>query len=81
MTEDIWNTVCPVCGSPIPHDMALMELSHVSEGHQHQHHEQPGIRICSTACAKIAEKSPEQYRAAAAMNSVAAGGKRSPEDP
>ena len=69
MKEDIWNTICPVCGSQVPHDMALIELAFVSDGHQHQHQERPGIRLCSK----------EKYRAAAAANRVAGDGKRGPE--
>ena len=78
MKQDIWNTICPVCGSQIPHDMPLIELAFVSDGHLHQHQEQPGIRLCSTECAVLAEKSPEKYRAAAAANSVAGDGKGEP---
>ena len=69
--ENIWNTVCPVCGRPIPHDMALIELA------QHQDQEPPGIRLCSKECAEIAEKSPEKYRVAARVNRVEGDGKRS----
>ena len=75
MKEDIWNTICPVCGAPVPADMALIELAFVSDGHQHRHQERPGIRLCSSVCAIFAEKSPEKYRAAAAANSVAGDGK------
>ena len=75
MKEDIWNTICPVCGSQVPHDMALIELAFVSDGHQRDHQGQPGIRLCSKECAVLAEKSPEKYRAAAAANSVAGAGK------
>jgi predicted nucleic acid-binding Zn ribbon protein len=71
MKEDnIWNTICPVCGSPIPNDMPLVELAHVSEGHHHQDEAQRGIRLCSQECAEAAERSPANYRAAAAANRV-----------
>ena len=79
MKEDIWNTICPVCGSQVPPDMALIELAFVSDGHQRDYQEQPGIRLCSTECAVLAEGSPEKYRAAAASNIVADEGKGGPE--
>ena len=82
MKEDIWNTICPVCGSQVPHDMPLVEFAFMSDGHQHRHQEEPGIRLCSTECAGLAglaEKSPETYRAAAAANRVAGDGKSGPE--
>lgn len=69
--ENTWNTVCPVCGSEIRPDMALVELVHLSEGHQHQDQVQRGIRLCSKKCAGIAEKSPQKYQDAATLNSVA----------
>ena len=53
-----WNTKCPVCGSLISTEMPLVELAPVSDGHQHQDHAHLGIRLCSKACAQIAEKSP-----------------------
>ena len=68
--ENTWNTICPVCGSPIRPEMTLVELAHVSEGQQHQ--DQRGIRLCSKECAETAERSPQKYQAAAAANSVAA---------
>ena len=68
--ENTWNTICPVCGSPIRPKMALVEL----EGHQHLDQAQQGIRLCSKKCGETAERSPQKYRAAAASNSVAAGG-------
>ncbi|MBA3455190.1 MAG: hypothetical protein H0T42_19020 [Deltaproteobacteria bacterium] len=77
--EDIWNTICPVCGSQVPPNMSLIELAFVSDGHQHHHQERPGIRLCSKECAIFAEKEPEIYRAAAAANRVAGDGKRGPE--
>ena len=49
--ENTWNTICPVCGSPIRPEMALVELAPVSEGHQHQDLAQRGIRLCSKECA------------------------------
>ena len=76
--ENIWNTICPVCGSAIRHDMPLIDLAHVSEGHQHQDQAQPGIRLCSKECAEIAERSPEKYRAAA-VNSFVGDGKPGPD--
>ena len=79
MKEDIWNTICPVCGSHVPPDVPLIELAFVSDGHQHRHEERPGLRMCSTACAVLAEKSPAKYRAAAAANGVASDSKRGPE--
>ena len=72
--ENTWNTICPVCGSPIRPELPLVELAPVSEGHQHQDHAHRGIRLCSKECAETAERSPQKYRAAAASNSVAAGG-------
>ena len=72
--ENTWNTICPVCGSPIRPEMALVELAPVSEGHQHPNQAQQSIRLCSKECAETAERSPQKYRAAAALNSVAAGG-------
>jgi predicted nucleic acid-binding Zn ribbon protein len=77
--ENIWNTICPVCGSPIHHDMPIVEFAHVSEGHHHQDEAQRGIRLCSKECAEIAERSPKIYRAAAAANRVVGDGNRSPE--
>ena len=74
MKQDIWNTICPVCGSQVQHDMPLIELAFVSDGHLRQHEEQPGLRLCSTQCAVLAEKSPEKYRAAAAANTIAGDG-------
>ncbi len=79
MKQDIWNTLCPVCGSQVPHHMALIELAFVSDGHQRQHTEQPGIRLCSKECAGLAQKSPEKYRAAAAANRIAGDGERGPD--
>ena len=79
MKEDIWNTICPVCGSQVPPDMSLIELPFVSDGNQHHHPERPGIRLCSSECAILAEKEPEKYRAAAAANRVAGDGRRRPE--
>lgn len=67
---NIWNSRCPVCGSPIDDDMPLVEFAHVSEGHHHQDEGERGIRLCSQDCAVIAEKSPEKYRVAAAANKV-----------
>ena len=72
--EYTWNTICPVCGSPIGPEMALVELAPVSEGHQHQDQAQRSIRLCSKECAESAERSPQKYQAAAASNSVAGGG-------
>ena len=72
--ENTWNTICPVCGSPIRPELALVELAAVSEGHQHQDHVHRRIRLCSKKCAETAERSPQKYQAAAASNSVAAGG-------
>lgn len=74
--EDIWNSICPVCGSPIQPEMPLVDLAHVSEGHHQQDHVQQGFRLCSKECAELAEKSPGKYRVAAAANSVAEDGKR-----
>jgi predicted nucleic acid-binding Zn ribbon protein len=76
--ENTWNTICPVCGSPIRPEMALVELAPVSEGHQHQDHAQRGIRLCSKECAETAERSPQKYQAAAASNSGARGGDAGP---
>ena len=70
--ETTWNTICPVCGSPIRSEMALVELAPVSEGHQHQDQAQRGIRLCSKECAETAGRSPQKYQAAASLNSVAA---------
>ena len=69
--ENTLNTICPVCGSPIRPDMPLVELAHVSEGHQHQDEAHRCIRLCSKQCAETAAKSPQKYQAAAASNSVA----------
>ena len=69
--ENTWNTICPVCGSPIRPEMLLVELATGSEGHQHQDQTQRGIRLCSKECAETAERSPQKYQAAAASNSVA----------
>ena len=69
--ESTWNTICPVCGSPIRAEMPLVELAPVSDGHQHQDHAHLSIRLCSQACAQIAEKSPQKYQVAAASNAVA----------
>lgn len=69
--EDTWNTICPVCGSAIRPEMALVELARLSEGHQHQDEVHRAIRLCSKRCAGIAEKSPQKYQAAAMSNSVA----------
>ena len=69
--ENIWNTTCPVCGSAIRTDMALVELARLSEGHQHQDEVHRAIRLCSKTCAGIADKSPRKYQAAALSNSVA----------
>jgi YHS domain-containing protein len=68
--ENTWNTICPVCGSPIRPEMALVEL----EGHQHQDQAQRGLRLCSKECAETAARSPQKYQAAASSNSVAEGG-------
>jgi len=76
--EYTWNTICPVCGSPIRLDESLVELAPVSEGHQHQDHAHRGIRLCSKECAETAERSPQKYQAAAASNSVAGGGDAGP---
>ena len=70
--ENTWNTICPVCGTPIHHEMALVDLAPVSEGHQHPDQAHRSIRLCSKECAESAEKSPQKYQAAAASNSVAA---------
>ena len=69
-----WNIICPVCGSPIRPELALVELAPVSEGHQHQDHAHRGIRLCSKECAETAERSPQKYQVAALSNSVAGGG-------
>jgi predicted nucleic acid-binding Zn ribbon protein len=69
--ENTWNTICPVCGSAIRPEMALVELAHVSEGHHHRDQAQRSIRLCSKECAETAERSPQKYQAAAASNSVA----------
>ncbi len=70
--ENTWNTICPVCGSAISHEMALVELAPVSEGHQHQDQAQRSIRLCSKECAETAGRSPQKYQAAASSNSIAA---------
>ena len=72
--ENTWNTICPVCGSPIRPEMALVELAPVREGHQHQDQAQRGIRLCSKECAETAARSPQKYQAGASSNSVAEGG-------
>jgi hypothetical protein len=69
--EDVWNTICPVCGSPIDPKMALIDVAHASEGHQHQDQPQRGMRLCSKKCAEIAGRVPEKYRLAATANKIA----------
>ena len=63
MNGDLWNTTCPVCGAHVPEGMALIELT-LTNGHAN-HDEQPGLRLCSKACAVVAQKAPEKYRAIA----------------
>jgi len=65
VNNDIWNTTCPVCGACIPEGMALVELGAIDGRGYQGHTEQPGLRLCSLACAAVAQTSPEKYRAIA----------------
>ena len=51
----------------MPDGMPLVALAHsaTGPGYQHGDEEQPGLRLCSERCAKLAETSPEKYRAIA----------------
>jgi predicted nucleic acid-binding Zn ribbon protein len=71
MTGDIWNTICPVCGTGVPHDMPLIELARASAPYHRTDDERPGLRLCSGPCASIAQSNPEKYRAIALSNVVA----------
>jgi len=52
--------------------MALIDLG-VTSGRGYQgHQEQPGLRLCSQACAAIAQEFPEKYRAIAFASIVRA---------
>jgi hypothetical protein len=70
--EGVMNTVCPVCGMPIPADGAAIEI-----GPEHQHpqrsedHRLGAFRVCSEACARRITTAPEPYRVAARANRVA----------
>jgi hypothetical protein len=69
--DDIWNTTCPVCGSRVPEGMPLVELTPPGGLGYRDQEEQPGLRLCSKACAAIAQKSPEKYRAIAVASRLA----------
>lgn len=76
MKGDIWNTICPVCGDSVPNDMPLIDLARTSVPYQRDGAERPGLRLCSTPCATIAQNNPEKYRALAVVNGVEDGPKR-----
>jgi hypothetical protein len=71
MTHASLNTVCPVCGAPVPEDMPPMEVVHTS------HLDDRGIpmlRVCSQACARLVHDEPDLYYRAARVNAKAKSG-------
>lgn len=62
------NTVCPVCGMPIPMEMPPMEVVHTSHLDERG---VPMLRVCCADCARIVKQEPDLYYRAARTNTKA----------
>lgn len=66
------NTICPVCGGPVPESMPPMEVVHT--GHLDER-SIPMLRVCCPTCARLVLQEPEVYYRAAKSNTQATLGK------
>lgn len=72
MTHAGLNTICPVCGKPVPDSMPPMEVVH--SGHLDDHGI-PMLRVCCAQCARLVLQEPDLYYRAAKANAQATHGK------
>ncbi|HEX3133074.1 MAG TPA: hypothetical protein VHX44_05760 [Planctomycetota bacterium] len=71
MTHVGLNTICPVCGGPVPDSMPPMEVVHAGHGDERTI---PMLRVCAPACARLVRQEPDVYYRAARANAQAKPG-------